>query len=159
MTGFVASVRQLLDQAGQTKGRHLGLSVRIDWQKYSNWGCDIQTWLNNGWLDYLVVGQYGLGGYEFDIAPFVKMAKGSDCAVLFGEECITDGHDTTAAEDKLIAAGNLKPPRRGSLSLQQLESRAARWYAAGVHGVHLFNITEPMALKTLGGIQAAAATP
>jgi len=155
MTEFIRATREILDQAGKKKGRHLGLSVRIDWKKYSNWGCDIQTWLAKGWLDYLVVGQYGLGGYEFDIAPFMKMAKGSGCAVLFGEECITDGHDTTAAEDKLIAAGKLKPKRRGSLTLEQLQSRAAQWYATGADGVHLFNVSAPAALKTLGSVTPA----
>ena len=42
----------------------------------------VKDLLKEGLLDYLVVGQYGLGGYNFDIAPFVQMAKGSGCAVL-----------------------------------------------------------------------------
>ena len=152
MTEFVGQVRQILDEAGKKKGRHLGLSVRIDWQKYQFWGCDIESWLDQGWLDYLVVGQYGLGGYEFDIAPFVQLAKDSDCAVLFGEECITGGHDTTAAEDKLIAAGKMESPKRKALSLEELETRAAKWYAAGANGVHLFNVSDQEALKTLGTV-------
>ena len=153
MTEFVRETRRLLDEALKNRGRHLGLSVRVDWQKYRTWGCDLETWLSEGWLDYLVVGQYGLGGYEFDISPFVAMAKPSGCAVLFGEECILDGHDTTAAEDKLIAAGKLEKPRRGTLSQSDLERRAARWYADGADGVHLFNPGAPGALKTLGSVK------
>jgi hypothetical protein len=139
MNRFVRDVRQLLDEAGKRKGRHLGLSVRIDWQKYPTWGCDIGTWLKDGLLDYLVVGQYGLGGYDFDIAPFVQMAKGNGCAVLFGEEATVKGHDRTAEEDRLIAAGKMKPPPYTLLTREHYEQRAAKVRAAGAQGLHLFN--------------------
>jgi hypothetical protein len=150
MTAFVSGTRAILDAAGKEKGRRIGLSVRIDWEKYRTWGCDIETWIKNGWIDYLVVGQYGLGGYEFDITPFVAMAKGTGCAVLFGEECILDGHDTTAAEDKLIAEGKLEGKKRGILTSEQHHERAARWYQAGADGVHLFNLGDRSVLKTIG---------
>ncbi len=139
MNLFVRDVRKLLDEAGKRKGRHLGLSARIDWQKYPTWGCDIETWLKEGMLDYLVVGQYGLGGYDFDIAPFVKMAKGSGCAVLFGEEATVKGHDTTAEEDRLIAEGKMKPIPHTLLTREHYEDRAKKIRAAGAQGLHLFN--------------------
>lgn len=56
MTTFVREARAILDEEGKKKGRRVGLSVRIDWQKYRTWGCDIETWLKEGWLDYPVVG-------------------------------------------------------------------------------------------------------
>ena len=155
MTEFVRSVRAMLDDAGKRKGRHLGLSARVDWREYRAWGCDIERWLKDGLLDYLVLAQHTLGGYEFDIAPFVKMAKGTGCAVYFGEEAITTGHDLTAQEDKLIAAGKMKPPPRGSLSLDQYRARAAKWYAAGADGVHLFNEGSSAVMRELGSVEAA----
>lgn len=150
MTGFLRDVRKLLDEAGAKKGRRLALGVRVDWREHTERGCDIATWLREGLLDYAAFAQHSLGGYEFDLAPFVKMARGSGCAVLFGEEGITSGHDTTAAEDKLIAAGKMPAPQRGGLTLEQLRVRADRWYAAGADGVHLFNVGNPVALKMLG---------
>lgn len=149
MTRFVRDVRRLLDEAGQRKGRHLGLSVRIDWQKYPTWGCDIGTWLKEGMLDYLVVGQYGLGGYDFDIAPFVKMAHGSGCAVLFGEEATVKGHDLTPEEDRLIAAGKLKREPNTRLTREHYEQRAAKTRAAGAAGLHLFNETRKEMMRGL----------
>ena len=89
------------------------------------------------------------------LAPFVKMAKGTGCAVYFGEEAITTGHDLTAQEDKLIAAGKMKPPPRGSLSLDQYRARAAKWYAAGADGVHLFNEGDLAVMRVLGSVEAA----
>lgn len=150
MTGFVRAVRKDLDAAGAKKGRHLGLSARVDWREYREWGCDIERWLKDGLLDYLVVAQHTLGGYEFDLTPFAKMAHGSGCAVYFGEEAITSGHDTTAQEDKLIAEGKMKPPPRSSLSLDQYRARAAKWYAMGADGIHLFNEGCTPVLRVLG---------
>ncbi len=152
MTGFVRDARAILDAAGEKKGRRLGLSVRIDWQKYQHWGCDIETWMNEGWIDCLIVGQYGLGGYEFDIAPFVKMAKesGSGCAVLFSEECIVRGHDRTPKEDKAIAAGTMTPKRSTHITLEEHQQRAQKAYDAGADGMHLFNLSYPQVLKTIG---------
>jgi hypothetical protein len=150
MTAFVREVRALLDEAGRTKKKHLGLSVRIDWKKYPAWGCDIEMWLKDGLLDYLVVGQYGLGGYEFDIAPFVKMAQGTGCAVLFGEEATVKGHDRTAAEDRLIAAGKMQPVPNTNLTREQYQQRAVKWYAAGADGLHIFNEMKPAIIQGLG---------
>ncbi len=152
MTTFLRDTRKLLDAAGAKHGRHLGLSARIDHREYAVLGCDIATWLKEGLLDYLVVGQRTLGGYEFDLAPFVKLARdaGTGCAVLFGEEGIVSGHDRTAAEDKLIAAGKMVAPKRDSLPLEKYRARAARWYAAGADGIHLFNESDRSVMRALG---------
>lgn len=159
MTGFVRDVRKILDDAGKRKGRRLGLSARVDWRQYRDWGCDIETWLKQGLLDYLVLAQHSLGGYEFDLAPFVKMAKGTGCAVLFGEEAVVSGHDRTPKEDKLIAQGKMKPPSGSTLTLEQYQARAARWYAAGADGVHLFNEGRHTVMRVLGSVKAASSKP
>lgn len=95
---------------GSWSSSPMTMASGIDWKKYATWGCDIESWLKEGMLDYLVVGQHGLGGYDFDIAPFVKMAMGSGCAVIFGEEATVKGHDVTAEEDRLIAARQDEAP-------------------------------------------------
>ncbi len=155
MTGFVRDVRAILDAAGKKRGRRLGLSARLDWKAYSAWGCDLEGWLKEGLLDYVVLAQRSLGGYEFDLQPFVAMARGTGCAVLYGEEAITTGNDLTAQEDKLIAAGKMKPPERGTLSLDQYRDRTARWTAAGAAGVHLFNESRPEVFRLVGGVPPA----
>lgn len=152
MTGFVREVRRVLDAAGERKGRRLGLSARVDWKAWRAWGCDVETWVKEGLLDYLVLAQRSLGGYEFDLKPFVAMARGTGCAVLFGEEAILTGNDLTAQEDKLVAEGKMAPPKRGMLSLEQYQERAARWYADGADGVHLFNENRREVLRVLGSV-------
>lgn len=157
MTGFLRDVRKLLDEAGQKKHRHLGLSARVDWKEYQLHGCDLDTWLKEGLVDYLVIAQHSLGGYEFDIAPFVQKAKGTGCAILFGEEATLSGHDLTPTEDKAIAEGKMKPPARGVFTLEQYQARAAKWYAAGADGVHLFNEGRLSVMKVLGSVRAVPA--
>ncbi len=156
MTSFLREVRQLLDKAGKHKGRHLGLSARIDWKDGKSLGCDVETWLRERLLDYLVVAEHSLGGYEIDLTPFVRMAKGGGCAILFGEEAILSGHDRTATEDKLIAEGKLVPPKRDHLTPQDYQTRAARWYAAGADGIHLFNEGNRQVMKVLGSVKQPA---
>ena len=161
MTAFLRDTRQLLDAAGAKRGRRLGLAARVDWREYDVLGCDLKTWLKEGLLDYLVVAQRTLGGYEFDLAPFVKLAResGTGCAVLFGEEGIISGHDLTAAEDKLIKAGKMAAPQRDSLSLEQYQTRATRWYAAGADGIHLFNENNRTVMKALGTVPPPTSAP
>lgn len=158
MTGFLREVRKILDEEGQRKHRHLGLSARVDWREYAMLGCDIGTWLKEGMLDYLVVAQHTLGGYEFDLAPFVAMAKGTGCAVLFGEEAALSGHDLTPKEDKLMAEGKMTTPSHTTMTLEMYQSRAARWYAAGADGVQLFNEGSHKVMSVLGSVKAADPT-
>ena len=158
MTGFVRAVRAALDDAGKLKGRRLGLSARVDWREYRAWGCDIERWLKDGLLDYLVLAQHTLGGYEFDLKPFVAMAKGTGCAIYFGEEATLSGHDLTAQEDKMIAQGKMKPPKRDIFSLDQYRARATKWYAMGADGVHLFNEGRLDVMRQLGSVPAAEGT-
>jgi hypothetical protein len=160
MTGFLRDVRALLDEAGKKKGRHLGLSARIDWREHTALGCDAATWLRENLLDYLAVAQHSLGGYEFDLAPFVALARGHGCAVLFGEEAILSGHDPTAAEDKAVAEGKIAAPQRDHLTLAQYRERATRWYAAGADGLHLFNEHDPAIFRGLAiGPAASSSSP
>ena len=161
MTAFLRDTRKVLDDAGAKHGRRLGLSARIDHREYAVLGCDIATWLNAGLLDYLVIGQRTLGGYEFDLAPFVQLARnaGTGCAVLFGEEGIVSGHDLTAAEDKLIKAGKMAAPQRDSLTLAQYQARATRWYAVGADGIHLFNENNRAVMRALGTVPPAPPKP
>ena len=150
MTGFVREVRRALDAVGERRGRRIGLSARVDWKAHRSWGCDIEAWLREGLLDYLVLAQRSLGGYEFDLQPFVAMARGTGCAILFGEEAILTGNDLTAQEDKLIAEGKMTPPQRGMLTLDRYRERAGRWYAAGADGLHLFNENRAEVMRALG---------
>jgi len=150
MTNFMRSMRRIVDQAGTEKKRRLGISVRIDHKEYKNLGLDIEKWMKEGIIDILIVGQYGLGGYAFDLAPFVKMAKGTGCLVFVSEEAATEGSDPRPQEEIDRKAGKVVPKRGKRLSVQDYTDRARNWYRQGATGIHLFNETRLEVIKVVG---------
>ena len=79
------------------------------------------------------------------------MARGTGCQVFFGEESNISGHDITPEQDKAIAEGKIKAPKRGRLSAQSYYDRARQWYAQGAHGIHVHNDNDNLpVLRTLG---------
>ena len=59
------------------------------------------------------------------------------------------GHDRTAEEDRLIAAGKMAPPPSTLLSVDAYRTRSERWYGVGADGVHLFNETRVEAIAAV----------
>jgi hypothetical protein len=139
MTAYVQKVRKAVNEAAKKKGRRLLICTRVDHEKYREWGLDIATWMGQGLIDQLVVAQHSLGGYTFDLKPFVEMAKGTNCEVFFGEEANVSGHDLTPEQDKAVAEGKMKEPERGRLSAQRYYDRARQWYTQGARGIHVHN--------------------
>jgi len=139
MTAYVQKVRNAVDEAAKKKHRRLFICTRVDHEKYREWGLDIAAWMRQGLIDQLVVAQHSLGGYTFDLKPFVEMAKGTSCEVFFGEEANVSGHDLTPEQDKAVAEGKMKAPERGHLSAERYFERARRWYTQGAHGIHVHN--------------------
>jgi hypothetical protein len=150
MTDFMREVRRAVNAAANEKKRSLGISARIDHGQYRQWGLDIETWMKEGLIDILCVGQHSLGGYVFDLAPFVKMAQGTGCLVFPSEEAITAGHDLTPQEEADAKAGKPVPVKRGHLSVQDYCDRARNWYAQGAAGIHTFNEGNIEVFKVLG---------
>lgn len=151
MTDFMRKVRLIVDKAGSEKKRKLGISARIDNRHYQSWGLDIETWIKEGVLDILIVGQHGAGGYSFDLRPFVKMASGTGCLVFVSEEATTAGHDPTPQNEIDRKAGKPLPPKMSTLmNVQDFSDRARKWYSQGAVGIQLFNDSRPEVLNVLG---------
>jgi hypothetical protein len=53
----------------------------------------------------------------------------------------------------------IEKPSRDHLTLEQYQARAARWYAAGADGLHLFNESRHEIVKGLGSVPAAKPNP
>ncbi|MCD6318989.1 hypothetical protein J7M02_07990 [Candidatus Aerophobetes bacterium] len=103
------------------------ISVRVDHRYYFQQGLDIETWIHEGLIDILIVAEESLGGYVFDLKPYVKMV-GNSCKLLFGEEVSCSGHDLTAEEDRALAMGKKIDVSRRSLTIEEYCRRALKWY-------------------------------
>ena len=132
MTAFLRTVRRIV--GGKA------VSARVDRRYYLAQGLDIETWLREGLVDILIMAEEGFGGYIFDLRPFVDMAHGR-CRVLFGEEAVLEGEDTSAEEDKALAEAGVEDTGIGRkmLTKEAYCQRALAWYAQGADGVHIFN--------------------
>jgi len=154
MTDFVRKLRAQTDEAAKRLGHPIRISARVDHNDYLKQGLDIETWIKEGLIDILIVSEHGLGGFEFDLAPFRKMCAGTTCKLFFGEETITAGHDLTPEEDRRLARGEKLKLERGSLSTRQFAERALRWYSEGADGIHIFNGPGDIeTLKILGSVE------
>ena len=51
---------------------------------------------------------------------------------------------------RLIAAGKMQPVPNTILTREQYQQRAAKWYAAGADGLHIFNEMKPAIIQGLG---------
>ncbi|EDY17559.1 hypothetical protein CfE428DRAFT_4857 [Chthoniobacter flavus Ellin428] len=150
MTGLLREIRQAVDEAAKKKGRPLGLSARIDHANYLLWGCDVDVWLQERLLDILVVSQHGLGGWDFDLRPFVQKAKGTGCAVYLGEEATIAGRDPTPGDVAKLKPGEKAPATATTMTEAMWFERARHWYEQGAAGIHIFNGAPPSVLKYLG---------
>ena len=150
VTALLRDIRQAVDEAAKKKGRPLGLSARIDHAHALLWGCDVDGWLNERLLDILVVSQHGIGGWDFDLRPFVEKAKGAGCAVYLGEEATIAGRDPTPQDSAKLKPGEKAPATSTIMSEAMWFERARHWYEQGASGIHLFNGASPNVLNHLG---------
>ncbi len=106
-------------------------------------------------LDILVVSQYGMGGWDFDLRPFVEKAKGTGCQVYLGEEATLTGRDPAPNDTANLKPGEKAPPTATVMAEGQWLERARHWYAQGATGIHIFNGAPPAILRQLGDPLAA----
>lgn len=152
MSDYVRAVRDL---AGSRV-----VSARVDHRFALEQGLDVETWLREGWIDTLILAEQALGGYEFDLAPFVAIRERAGRGrILFGEEAVCTGHDLTPEEDRALAQGKKVDVSRRTLSLREYLERALRWYSQGADGVHIFNDPHNYeVLASIGDPEACRAT-
>lgn len=150
VTMLLREIRQAVDEAAKTKGRPLGLSARIDHAKHLLWGCDVDVWLKEHLLDILVVSQHSLGGWDFDLHPFVEKAKGTGCVVYLGEEATIAGRDPTPEDAAKLKPGEKAPATATTMSEAMWFERARHWYEEGASGIQIFNGAPANVLKHLG---------
>lgn len=130
MTEYLRGVRRI---AGERT-----ITARFDQRFIGQQGLDIGMWLREGLVDIIIPGEERLGGYIFDLRPWVALAAGR-ALVLYGEEAVLSGHDLTAEEDRALAKSKRVDVSRRKLSQVEYCQRALHWYAQGADGIHIFN--------------------
>ncbi|MFK5923774.1 MAG: family 10 glycosylhydrolase [Verrucomicrobiota bacterium] len=134
MTGFVRSVRQVLDEESKRQGRKMTLTVAFDYSGYQGQALDVQGWVKEGLVDQIIPGVHGYGGSRFSVTKFAQMVKGTDCQLFVRLEHTIKGHDPTPESER----GEEKIHRE-HVTLNSYRRRVLELYGEGAEGIYLFN--------------------
>jgi len=122
MTGFVRRLRERMLEIEAGRGRPLLLAPRVFETIEANLklGLDVETWLEEGLIDLLVVG----GTYHEHAIPVAEWAE------------LAHGHDVP-----------LYPCKYRSYGMEEDRSVAANFFSQGADGIYTFNFRMPQGLE------------
>lgn len=127
MTDLVRRIRAMADEEGARRGRPILIAMRApDSLEYARaLGLDLQTWLEEGLLDILVVGGYmQLNPWEYSVGLGKKY-----------------GVPVYPSLDESRHKGDAMKRR---MTLEAYRARAAEAWEAGMDGIYVFNVFNPL---------------
>ena len=118
LTGLVRRIRRYLDERGRERGRPIRLAVRVDesLEGCRNDGFEIARWLDEGLVDYLILGS---GVIDIEVADFKRLAAPRGVTVY---PCLYGWPSRYAPIPESLAAGT-----------------ALTYWRQGADGIYLFN--------------------
>ncbi|MCX6994191.1 MAG: family 10 glycosylhydrolase [Kiritimatiellaeota bacterium] len=137
MNDFFRAVRRQTDAIAAKQGRKLGISVRLPATGYREYGFDPQTWAREKLMDIFIPHVPCLER-DFDVRPWVAMAKGTGILVYPGMEATKTQSSQMELTDAELKAG-IKPGRWTRMTKDDYRRKAWRRYRNGADGMFLFN--------------------
>jgi hypothetical protein len=152
MTEFMGQVRKMLNEAaGKRSSKRLVLGVRVPETVRASWlaGLDPETWVRNGWIDYLAVSTWNESDPQLKVEDFARFTKGRS------QLLVSMGHMMGGTWDglpKVVGRGAAQFGPRPSYSGMLLTTEEARacarnYYAWGADGIYFWNIACDMGEK------------
>jgi len=147
MTEHIANIRRMLDAAAKRRGSdRLLLGVRMPSTIEECWleGADVRTWVENGWIDYVVAAEYNDTWPGTRVDEFVPFCKGR-CEVYAQMGNIIGsswkGKPVITGRGEYLA--NDREPGYVSMRINNEEARgaAANYSAWGADGISFWNIS------------------
>ena len=148
MTRYVEQIRRMMDASGRKRknGERLTLGVRVPESLHACWlaGVDIQTWVKEGWIDFIVISTWNNTDPQLPVGEFATFTRpaGVDTIVTMGNMIgtFTAGPpiplDRGTAQSAKHAAGYV------SMLLNTAEARgaAANFYTYGADSISFWNV-------------------
>ena len=125
LTDFTRQARQLLDAAAHRRGYSrlvLGVRVPQTLEECDYLGFDVETWIKEGLVDYVVPSDFFYTDFNAKTEDFVKLAEGTDCKIY-------------PAIHPVICQGN----EPGIMDGASYRAAAQNFYAFGADGVETYN--------------------
>jgi len=136
MTTMIRETRQGLDEISRSKGRALGLAVRLPptLAGTRRMGLDVDAWIDDHLVDIVVTSPFFAQDTEHDAREWVKLGKESPVRIVAGfEEGYLAGHSDG------FNRWFYNPPVMTPLSVEMIRAVAARHHDRGVDGLYVFN--------------------
>lgn len=85
MTELMGRLREMLDDAGRKKGRHLVMGVRMPatLKECRHFGFDLPTWIKEALIDYVAPTDYHYTNFNMAVEDFAKLTRSSDTCYLY----------------------------------------------------------------------------
>ena len=125
LTEFHRRTREILDKAGRKRGRKLELGVRVPHvlSHCHDVGFDVEAWIKEGLVDYVVPAHFGHTDFNTRVEDFRELTEGTDCRVYPS----TGGYNWTG------------PSRLKSYRPKHFYAAAHNWYGFGADGIEIYN--------------------
>ena len=148
MTSFMEQIHNLLAQTAKQRGRdRMTLGVRVPESLATCWlaGIDIESWVKNGWIDYVVVSTWNNTDPQLPIDEFTRFTKPAGVATIvpMGNLIGTVYAGPPAILDRPIAMASWHEPRSYlGMLINESEARgaAANYYAWGADSISFWNV-------------------
>jgi hypothetical protein len=148
MTDYVGQIRAMLDTAAnRRRRRRLTLGVRVPESIQACWlaGVDVETWVELGWIDYVVISTWNNTDPQLPVDEFIRFTKpaGVDTIVVMGNMIgtIYDGPPKILDRPVAMSAKHTPNSYLGML-ITESEARgaAANYYAWGADSISFWNV-------------------
>lgn len=148
MTKYIGRIREMLDAAAYKKKRErltLGVRVPESLEACRLAGVDVEEWVRQGWIDYIVISTWNNTDPQLPVDEFTRFAKpaGVDTIVVMGNMIGSIYGGPPSVLDR-PAAMSAKHQSEGYLGMLITESEArgaaANYYAWGADSISFWNV-------------------
>ena len=136
MTKMIRETREGLDEIARTKGRPLGLAVRVPptVDGTVRMGLDVDTWIDDHLVDIVVTSPFFAQDFEHDAGEWVRLGADSPVKIM---PAIEEGY--LAGHSDGFNRWFYNPPVMTPLSVDMIRAVAARHHDRGADGLYVFN--------------------
>jgi len=147
MTAFMGEIHAMLKSAANKRGRkRLTLGVRVPESLATCWlaGCDVKTWVERGWIDYVVISTWNNTDPQLRVEEFAAFTKpaGVDTIVVMGNMmgCIDTGPPLILDRPTAMSAKHAKNYQGMLLTASEARAAAANYYTWGADTISFWNV-------------------
>ena len=136
MTQLIRETRRGLDEVAKTRGRPVGLAVRLPptLDGTRRLGLDVEEWVADHLVDVVVSSPFFAQDLEHDVSEWVALAADTPVTML---ACLEEGY--LAGHNGGFNRWFYNPPLMSDMTDEMIRGLAARHHDRGVDGIYVFN--------------------